>query len=209
MIDLYSGTPGSGKSLHVAKDIRERLERKGTVTIGNFYINTSAVKCKKGRGYYLYVDNSRLTPQRMVDFARALAKHKGRRLHEDELWFIIDEAQLLFNAREWQRIGRGGWLSFFTQHRHYGFHVVLIAQFDRMLDRQIRGVIENEYIHRKISRAGKLGAFLGFVSGGNLFYYSKKWYPVNETVESSFFVGNKRLYEIYDSYNHFDQFKSS
>ncbi len=209
MIDLYSGTPGSGKSLHVAKDIRDRLAQKGTITIGNFYINTETVQAKKGRGYYLMVDNSRLSPQRLMEFARAVAKHKGRRLREDEIWLVIDEAQLLYNSREWQKIGRGGWLSFFTQHRHYGYHVVLIAQFDRMLDRQIRGVIENEYIHRKISRAGKFGAVLGFFSGGNLFYYSKKWYPVNEHVDSQFFTGNKKLYALYDSYNHFEEFKSS
>ena len=207
MIELYSGTPGSGKSLHVAKDIRERLERKGTVTIGNFYVNTHSVK--KCKGTYLYCDNSRLTPDRLVLFARALADHKGRRLQEDELWLVIDEAQILFNAREWQKIGRDGWLSFFTQHRHYGFHVILIAQFDRMLDRQIRGVIENDYVHRKINRAGKFGAFLGFLFRGNLFVFIKKWYPVSEVIETQFFVGNKKLYEIYDSYNHFNQFQET
>lgn len=204
MIDLYSGTPGSGKSLHVASDIRERLQREDSVVIGNFYVNTKSIKNCRGR--YLFVDNSRLTPRRMMLFARRYASHLGRRLKEDELWLVIDEAQLLFNSREWQTIGRSGWLSFFTQHRHYGFHIVLLAQFDRMLDRQIRGLIENEFVHRKISRAGKIGAVLGFLLRGNLFIYIKRWYPIGEKVESQFFFGRKKLYCLYDSYNHFDDF---
>lgn len=203
MIDLYSGTPGSGKSLHVAGDIRTRLQRRGTVTIGNFYINTGAVK--NCRGTYLYVDNSRLLPSRLMHLSRSLSRHYGRRVREEEIWLVIDEAQLLFNSREWQTsFGRKDWLSFFTQHRHFGFHVVLIAQFDRMLDRQIRGVIENEYVHRKISRAGKIGAALGFLSGGNLFIYIKRWYPISQKIDSQFYVGGKKLYALYDSYNHFD-----
>ena len=40
--------------------------------------------------------------------------------------------------------------SHFSQHRKLGYRVILIAQFDRMLDRQIRSVLEYEYIHRKV-----------------------------------------------------------
>ncbi len=48
---------------------------------------------------------------------------------------IIDEAQLLFNARDWTVKGRERWTWFFTMHRHFGFFILLCAQFDRMLDR--------------------------------------------------------------------------
>ena len=44
MIFLYSGTPGSGKSCHAAREIALRLQRKDSVVIGNFYFNTKAVK---------------------------------------------------------------------------------------------------------------------------------------------------------------------
>lgn len=204
MISLYSGTPGSGKSLHTAADIRDRLQRPGTVTLGNFYINTGVVK--KCKGTYLMVENHRLTPQRLIKFSRRYSKHLGRRLKEGELILFIDEAQLLFNSRDWQNAGRYEWLSFFTQHRHFGYDVVLVSQFDRMLDKQVRGLIEYDYIHRKIDRAGKLGAFLGFICKGNLFIYIKKWYPLKEKVDSHFYFGNKKLYGIYDSYNQFGGF---
>lgn len=201
MISLYSGTPGSGKSLHVARDIRDRLQIRGCITIGNFFVNSECVK--KRKGVYLYVPNDRLTPDRLILFSRRLAKHLGRRLKEGELLVVIDEAQLLFNSREWQSMGRRGWLSFFTQHRHFGFDIILVAQFDRMLDRQIRGLIEYDVIHRKVSRAGSFGAVLGFFFRGSLFISICRWYPISEKVSSEFFLGSNKLYSLYDSYNSF------
>jgi zona occludens toxin (predicted ATPase) len=121
----------------------------------------------------------------------------------------IDEAQLLFNSREWQSKERHEWLTFFTQHRHFGYDIILVAQFDRMLDRQIRGLIEYDYVHRKINRAGRFGAFLGFMTGGNLFVMIKNWYPISEKVSSEFFLGNKKLYDLYDSYNCFSPVSSN
>lgn len=201
MIELYSGTPGSGKSLHVAKIIRERLRMYNCVIIGNFYVNQNTVKKRKGT--YIYVDNSRLEPDRLIKFAIRYARHKGRRLKEDELYLFIDEAQLLFNSRDWQLIKTSGWVSFYSQHRKLGFYIGLIAQFDRMLDRQIRSLVENEIKHRKVSRAGLFGKILGFFTGDNLFIYIKIWYPMKQKVYSEFFLGTKKVYDLYDSYGLF------
>lgn len=162
MISLYSGTPGSGKSVHAAKEIAIRLRRENAVVLGNFYFNTKAVK--KGKGTYLYVPNHRLDPDRLLKFSRRLSRHLGRRLREGEVRIYIDEAQLLFNSREYASTSRRAWLSFFSQHRHYGFDIILMAQFDRMLDRQIRGLIEYEHVHRKVANAGLMGAFVAFCS---------------------------------------------
>lgn len=202
MISLYSGTPGSGKSLHMAHDIRERLQCNNTITIGTFYINTKRVK--KCRGQYIRVKQSRLTPHRLYLFSRRLSKHLGRRLREGEIVLFIDEAHRMFNSRDWQNVSRSGWNTFFSEHRHYGFDIVLCCQMDRQLDRQVRGQIEYEYIHRKVDRAGKFGKFLGIVMRGNLFVWIKKWYPIKEKVDTQFFVGNKHLYSVYDSYEIFD-----
>ena len=201
MIELYSGTPGSGKSLHVAKIIRERLRMYNCVIIGNFYVNQNTVKKRKGT--YIYVDNSRLEPERLIKFAIRYARHKGRRLKEDELYLFIDEAQLLFNSRDWQLIKTSGWVSFYSQHRKLGFYIGLIAQFDRMLDRQIRSLVENEIKHRKVSRAGLFGKLLGFLTGDNLFIYIKIWYPMKQKVYSEFFLGTRKVYDLYDSYGLF------
>lgn len=202
MIELYSGTPGSGKSLHTATEIKKRLQQPGKVIIGNFYINVKEIPNVKST--YIYVANDRLTPKRLLMFARRYARHLGRRLKEDELWLMIDEAQLLFNSRDWQKLASSGWLSFFSQHRHYGFKIVLIAQFDRMLDRQVRSLIEYEYKHRKVQRAGSMGFIVSLFFGGQLYVVVECWYPLKERLSSTFFIGSKRVFTIYDSYNHFD-----
>lgn len=202
MIELYSGTPGSGKSLHIAKEIRSRLRMFDRIIIGNFYVNQKVIP--KTKGQYLYIANDRLTPDRLLKFSRRLSAHLGRRLKEGEIFLVIDEAQLLFNSREWQNVAKSGWLSFFSQHRHYGYNVVLIAQFDRMLDRQVRSLIEYEVVHRKISRAGFMGFIVGLLCKDNLYVAVTRWYPLHERLEGNFFFGTSKLFQIYDSYNHFD-----
>ena len=202
MIELYSGTPGSGKSLHMAREIRRRLRSYDRFIIGNFFVNTKVVPKRKGN--YIMVMNDRLTPERLLQFSRRLSRHLGRRLKEGEILLIIDEAQLLFNAREWQNISRNGWLSFFSQHRHYGYDVLLAAQFDRMLDRQVRSLLEYEVIHRKVSRFGNIGLIVGLLTNDNLYVAVRKWYPIKERIDAELFIGTHRIFDIYDSYNHFD-----
>ena len=54
-IYLYSGTPGSGKSLHAANDIRLALNRKNRPVLGNFEL--SQVAPVKSRDNYVYIPN--------------------------------------------------------------------------------------------------------------------------------------------------------
>lgn len=198
MIFLYSGTPGSGKSLHQASNCWWRL-RMGKPVIANYAINTSAIK--KCRGQFLEVDNDQLTPALLISYANEF--FKSHPFKEGSIHLYIDEAQLLFNAREWNVIGRAEWLQFFTQHRKYGFDVFLIAQFDRMLDRQIRSLIEYEVIHRKVSNFGLKGKIFSLLAGGNLFVAVKMWYPLKEKVGAEFFKFHKRYARLYDSYKNF------
>lgn len=201
MISLYSGTPGSGKTLHTAKEIISRIRKSSSVTIGNFLINVGQIE--KRKGIYIYLPNHRITPSRLIDFSMRYSRHLKRRLREGELLLIIDEAQLLFNPREWNRSDRRDWLSFFSQHRHLGYDIILISQHDRMLDRQVRSLLEYEVIHRNIKHAGNIGFILSLFTNCNLFYHVTYWYPIREPMNSSFFLGRKKLYSIYDSYNYY------
>ena len=197
MILLYSGTPGSGKSYHTAHNILDRLKYKHC-TICNFPINNY----KKYKGEFHYIRNDKLTPEFLINFSKEyFQKHKFR---EGAIYLFIDEAQLLFNSREFQRGDRMAWLSFFTQHRHLGYDIILICQFDRMLDRQIRCLIEYEYIHRKVSNMGWKGWLLSFWCFGKLFCCVKKWYPLREKIGVEFYVLQKRFYKLYDSYANFE-----
>lgn len=201
MIYLYSGTPGSGKSLHVARVIVEHL-RMGRPVIGNFGLALEKLRSRR-LGEYLEVDNMELTVDLLLRCSMGLRALKGGRLREGYILLVIDESQILFNSRDYGRSDRRDWLSFFSQHRKLGYNVVLVAQYDRMLDRQIRALVEYEYIHRKVSNFGTVGFLLGAFFGGNLFVCVKKWYPMKEKIGSEFFIARKKYYGLYDTFTLF------
>lgn len=201
MISLYSGTPGSGKSLHAAERVRANLKFHCPV-IGTFHINE---KClfKNSKYDYTYVNIYSLTPQFLVAYAK---NHRDimKKGIEGSFLLIIDEAQRIFNSRSWNQADRNDWITFFAEHRHLGFDIILISQMDRMLDRQIRGLIEYEYIHRKITQFGLKGKIFSLFVGQ--FCYVQNWYPIgqiNSKVSSAFFRADKRLYDFYDSFEEF------
>lgn len=197
MISLYSGTPGSGKSLHCARTIIN-WSRLGYPVIGNFTVDLTKYK----RAAYTYCPNDEMTPDFLIRYSRERFGDKTPK--EGSILLVIDECQLLFNAREWQQSGRAQWLSFFTQHRKLGYDIILIAQFDRMVDRQIRSLIEYEFIHRKMSNFGWQGKIMSLFFGGKTFIAVKMWYPLHERLGAEIFHARKYMYSIYDSYATFD-----
>lgn len=200
MISLYSGTNGSGKSLHMAVDIYGRV-RYGHMTVANFPVNLDNIK-KGKKNKFLFLENKYLTPKKLVEISREyFSKHKYK---EGAIRLYVDEAQLLFNARDWNIKGRNNWLKFFSQHRKFGYDIVLVAQFDRMIDRQIRSLIEYETIHRKVSNFGKFGKIFSLASGGGLFIGVKMWYPLRKKVDTDYIKYRKKYASIYDTNHFFD-----
>lgn len=172
--------------------------RFGEPVIGNFPCDLSRYKKAK----YTYVPNNKLTPEFLISYSQEFFKDKP--IKEGAILLVIDECQLMFNSRDWQKKGREEWLSFFTLHRHLGYDIVLIAQMDRMIDRQIRGLIEYEYVHRKLNNYGWRGILLRCATLGANFISVKVWYPMKEKVSQDIFRASKRYYSIYDTYVLFD-----
>ena len=200
MIHLYSGTPGSGKSLHTARDIRDALRIRKIPVIANFDVNHSL------RNYdrlFTYLPNDRLDPSFLEDFARNW--FAGRKVREDSILLVIDEAQLVFNSRAWQHGQCMDWIQFFSQHRHFGYKVVLIAQFDRMIDRQIRSLIEIETNHRKLGNFGMKGLILSLPFRGRLFLGVSYYYGLKEKVGTCWLLPRRAYFKVYDSYNRFEK----
>lgn len=79
MITLYSGTPGSGKSLYAAYVIYQRLLHKNPV-IANFNINFDVFGRKKERckRYFTWLDNSELTPECLIEYAEKTMFKDGK-----------------------------------------------------------------------------------------------------------------------------------
>lgn len=197
MISLYSGTPGSGKSYHSVKEILEKL-RWGRNVIANFPLKLDGVKGLKGHFYY--VPDEELTVTYLCKFA--LAHHKKGKEHQT--YIVIDEASRMFNPRDFARPDRRNWCKFMALHRHLGFDMILIAQHDRLLDRQIRYQIEYDFKHRSVSNYKFLGLLLSVV-GIKLFCVVQYWYAVKgEKCGVSMIRYRKKLGALYDSYALFD-----
>lgn len=193
-IYLYTGTPGSGKSYNVARDINNKLKlKKNNHVLANFQIDLNNKRLfKKGKKYnFNYFNSLTVTPNYFVEYF----KENLVRGTEGQALIIFDEAQLIFNSREWQtNKDRMSWIQFFSQHRKFGYNVILITQNDRMIDRQIRSLAEYQVVHRKVNNF-KFG-FLPIT----IFISIQKWYGIKETIRKEFFVYNKKIGGIYDSY---------
>lgn len=198
MIYFYSGTPGSGKSLHVASDILFRLRNKKNV-IANFDINIDVVRGKRKKiGDFIYLDNSEITVNWLLNYA--LKNHK--RGKEAQTLVVLDECQIFFNPREFTRKDRLEWITFLSQHRKYGYNFILISQNDRLVDKQIRAFFEYEVKHRKITNNGNIGFLLRIF--GQLFVAVEFWYGVKSRTNMTFFRYKRILGKMYDSYKMFN-----
>lgn len=198
MITLYSGTPGSGKSYHALNDIRLALLRKKHV-ITNIAVDIKKIsrKGKRTIGTYKYFDALSFKPIELYKHAHEYHK-KGK---ENQTLLVVDECQLIFNSRDWQKKERSEWVLFFTRHRHLGYNVILLTQFDRFVDRQIRGLFEYEIKHRKVNNFGPF-VLLPFT----VFILIEYWYGSRTLISKNFMRFKPRLAKLYDSYVMYDEF---
>ena len=178
MILAYTGTPGAGKTFHAVNDIWERVKYRHNVitNIPMSFPKKKNVSCET----FTYKETWEITPQFLMDYSEELRKKRGwERVPEEYIYLVIDEAQLIFNCRNWNDKDRKEWVKFFTLHRKLGYHVILITQMSKMLDNQMRGLIEYEIIHRKFSNYGLQGTMLSLLMlSPTLFACVRVWAPM-------------------------------
>lgn len=203
-IYVYSGTVGSGKSLHAASDIRYCLNRRYPIpVVANFELSEGAPVRRPD--LYTYVPNADLTADYLQDFACDWWECHDFR--EDRILLVLDEVQLLFNARNWSDRNRMSFLQFMSQSRKYGYQVVLIAQNLQMIDNQFRMLCEFDINHRRVSSWPGIGWVLGALTGGRCF--ARVTYLIQnghskERLGMRFWIPRKRDMRMYDSYKRFE-----
>lgn len=201
MIELYSGTPGSGKSLHLARKVRDSLKFSCPV-IGTFHINHDML-WKNSKYPYTYINIYDLTPSFLLNYYKENKDKYLKHNIEGSFLLVIDECQRIFNSRTWQENkNRNDWITFFAEHRHFGFNVILVSQMDIMIDRQIRGLLEYNYLHRKVDNFGLGGKLMSLFIGN--FCVVKTWYAIKGfNLGSEFIRGNQKLYNFYNTFEDF------
>lgn len=221
MIYMYTGVPGSSKSLHIAADIVRNL-KKGRNVIANIYFNDSLVKgCK---GHFVQVDNkdlletsfyfsknSRISEHDKSYYSYIMGLYNfAQNYHwrdergdflESQTLLIIDEAQMIFNPRKWNRNDRLLWVEFLTIHRHLGYDIILASQSEKNIDKQIFRLVQTVVEHRNVKQYKLFGRFLAFLCGGNLFVHIYKYAGLSKAdsrMKAQWFVGEK-YYKYYRS----------
>lgn len=228
MIYCYTGKPGSGKGVHSSQLIYTML-RKGKNVITNIKVHPELIVPKRGKplGHYIFFSNYELLHdsflkkpddkdehfsylQGLYGFANNF--HRLRpdgEFYEHQTWFIIDEAQEIYNPRKWNRRDRLAWCAFYREHRKYGFDCVLISQDDAAIDKQIRSVLQRQVYHRKVTDFKILGKLLRLILGRDLFVAISTEYGMKKSenkVGSRYYFG-KQIY--YDFYNSMQTFRDS
>lgn len=192
MIELYSGTPGSGKSYHATSRIFYWLRNRKVIANYGLY----GLPEKKSVNF-LHRSNENLTVDNLIKFAEEY--HVQRKEHQTLI--VIDEAGIKFNSREWNNKDRLKWLDFFSQHRKYGFDIVLIAQADIMLDKQLRQFIENEVNHRNLLSCPFPVKIIAPVYR---FAAVKWWYSNKMPLGVEYIRYSKKIGNLYNSFEGFE-----
>ena len=195
MISVYTGTPGSGKSYHATEKI-ELCLRCGINVIANYKIKTN----HRHKAIFRFLRTSDFSVDYFIKFAKE--HHKPNK--ESQSLIVVDEAHVLFNSRGFDMKERLKWIDFLSWSRHLGYDIILITQNDRAIDRQVRGLIEYNHKHRKLSSFGAKGMLL-VVLFRKKFICVRYWYVIDEKADSFFFNIKKKVASLYDTFASFTE----
>jgi len=153
MIYLFTGTPGSGKSLDVARIIRLWLRSKTSV-ISTCNIDTRlclmskivqlVFEVSKGKLFiydnederaklFQYIDIHEITPKMLYEHAAKYHK-KGK---ERQTLLVFDECVSIFSPTVLTPEKWNEWERFFQFHRHIGYEIILIPQSAKLISRKV------------------------------------------------------------------------
>ena len=168
MLNLIAGSPGSGKSAVSTVDMLEFLQFGGIVACNydlvpgwHYKLADTVPRVRWGiadRDAVAQSYHSRAFKVGTHDTLYTLSERlkeivkpgrKGR-IPEGSGRLYLDEAQLLFNSRNYK--DNYGFIEFFTQHRKLGWDVHLIAHAEDMIDKQIRFLLEYETRLRNLQK---------------------------------------------------------
>lgn len=226
MMYLYTGTPGSGKSLHVAHEVREDLrlpfgknrnvistceidmtycfmnilqELVFTLSRGKIHLYNDDPRAKN----FHYIPINEITPKYLYEFAAKY--HVYGKEHQTVI--ILDECVAIFsptvlseNIKLWNE-----WDRFFQFHRHIGYDIILVPQSKKLISRKVIEYCEFEVKHYNRKHQGMIGWLLSLLLGGSLFSYSTCWRGIKKPIEQKFFTYRRLYGSMYNSYTMFDK----
>lgn len=200
-IMAYLGVPGSGKSLHVMEDLYWYGLRKDALIMTNFDVTPP----RQARATFKRLPEGELGVDDLLRGFREWLDDGNVIKREGQVLVVIDEAQIPFNNRDWNKTGRAEWIRLFLQHRKLGMRFILVVQSLEMLDKQIRAVVERCGHHMRVNAYGWLGTLVTVATLGRpvcMCIYRLPFYGSTKAgvIGRQMIVGRKRLYRMYDTH---------
>jgi len=139
-ITILTGVPGEGKSLYGFNLIMDELIHGSRHIVTNLPIDIE----KLNVAFFERFDNGCISDRvTMVEDHELKAIFTLDNRYPDEgRFFVLDEAHIAFNARQWQSTGEDV-LFYLSQHRKLGDDVICITQAAGNLDKQFRSVAQH------------------------------------------------------------------
>lgn len=183
----YTGIPGAGKTYHAVMD----MVHNRSAVITNVHV-TGIDDCA-------VLPLNEITPEMLMSFSRWW--FESHTYKENSLLLVIDEAQLLFNTRNWRSDKtRMGWIAFMSQHRKYGYRIILVTQEFGMIDKQFRSLVEFEVYHTAASSIWLPMRLLAMF--GLHFTCANRRFPNDATktvIQRDIYHVSRKYYRYYDS----------
>lgn len=202
-VNLLSGPPGSGKSVLVTySGIDALLEHKNV--IANYPFDMTYFRRKKHIGKFVYIQTQKLTPQYLIRFAAENHDRKGRKRKRCQTIVLIDEAEMIFNPREWKNGERINWIYFLANSRHFNYDIYLVCPEDKMIDKQIRGVITTEWKCRSLTAFGIVGKIINFCFGGLFCAVQYNYSAKVKLFPPHFYRLHRRKADVFDTMRMFE-----
>lgn len=182
---VYSGLPGSGKSYHCVSDM---VLNKTKPVITNMIV--------KNLDNVAMLPLEEITPRLLEGFSAYY--FRTHEFKENQIILILDESQLLFNCRTWADKERFPWLEFLSQHRKYGYQVILVSQNIELLDKSFRTLCEFDIRHTSSGSVSILTRVLHKLgikyTCANTYYFESE-----QLLCRNIYKIKKRIYEHYDT----------
>lgn len=189
MILIHEGVPGSGKSYDALRKIIDALKAGRTV-----YTNIDGANvetCREAVAAMVGVTRDNLSDRYIF-----LTPGQVPRFWDfcpPGSFIVIDEAQLFFNSRDFNKESNREFGNWASTHRHQGYDLLLITQRHERIETSVRSLAEYRYRYKKINFFGSL------VKRGYLVYtyFGEDPKPLTKPARRTYDLAVFRCYQSY------------
>jgi hypothetical protein len=149
MIEIFQGRIGGGKTYNAVLRMARHMSKGGHV-FTNIEVNWDGfvILCEKSFGFTPKSEQFHILTTEEIP---SVHKFIGSGSSDCPALVVVDEAQLFYNSRDWQKQDRG-LLTFLTQSRKVSVDMIFITQAATNIDKQFRVLCQYVWAFKDMKR---------------------------------------------------------